>query len=272
VSRSPRLMAALVSPLVLAYGVSSEVRASTLTVDDAYSWAYLRLHQQEHPDGSSKDSLDIGTTSASLSDSHGGASATTTVSSQPAPMITGSVSATVYNSQAIVYSLMLYHFGLDGPADMYVPVTITANSWLSPAAGLGDMNHAVLSTYGPGVNELLAEICVAGTPSNCGPLGNLDFFSIETTLIVQSMKQYTVFLSLYLSATGGGSASGWIDPIITIHPDYVGQFSLVLSEGVGNSVTPVPVPGALLLFATGLGGMALVGWRRKRRMSGVMAQ
>src|SRR5262245_35522357 len=39
-----------------------------------------------------------------------------------------------------------------------------------------------------------------------------------------------------------------------------------LSSG---SLTPVPVPAALPLFATGLGALGLLGWRRKRKARSV---
>jgi len=38
------------------------------------------------------------------------------------------------------------------------------------------------------------------------------------------------------------------------------------SAPIGSgSVSPIPLPGALLLFATGLGALGLLGWRRKRK-------
>ena len=40
---------------------------------------------------------------------------------------------------------------------------------------------------------------------------------------------------------------------------------LITSENISPDVHSVPVPAALPLFATGLGVMALLGWRRKRR-------
>jgi hypothetical protein len=34
----------------------------------------------------------------------------------------------------------------------------------------------------------------------------------------------------------------------------------------GGSLVPTPLPAALPLFATGLGGLGLLGWRRKRAL------
>lgn len=63
-----------------------------------------------------------------------------------------------------------------------------------------------------------------------------------------------------------GSASVWADPYIYIDPTFVGgdQFSLLISDGIGNSplVSAVPLPSALPLFAAGLG---LLGWASQRR-------
>jgi hypothetical protein len=44
------------------------------------------------------------------------------------------------------------------------------------------------------------------------------------------------------------------------------------SPGVwSDDVSAVPLPAALPLFATGLGALGLLGWRRKRKASAVLA-
>ena len=42
------------------------------------------------------------------------------------------------------------------------------------------------------------------------------------------------------------------------------RFALSSVQGFGNGVSPVPLPAALPLFATGLGGIALVAWARRK--------
>jgi hypothetical protein len=41
--------------------------------------------------------------------------------------------------------------------------------------------------------------------------------------------------------------------------------------GVAGTVDPTPLPAALPLFATGLGAMGLLGWRRKRKYTAAIA-
>ena len=61
-----------------------------------------------------------------------------------------------------------------------------------------------------------------------------------------------------------GLASG--DPLIT--GDNIVGFYFVEFSPTPN---PVPLPGALPLFATGLGALGLLGWRRKRKASAAIA-
>jgi hypothetical protein len=61
--------------------------------------------------------------------------------------------------------------------------------------------------------------------------------------------------------------SAYIDPHFTVPDGY----TLLLSDGVDNGVgfTQTPIPAALPLFATGLGALGLLGWRRKRKAQAV---
>src|SRR5262249_16007384 len=70
------------------------------------------------------------------------------------------------------------------------------------------------------------------------------------------------------------SGSGFIDPILTIDPAFAraAEFSLVFSDGVGNTLAATPIPAALPLFGTGVGLVGFVGWWRKKRGAAAAAQ
>ena len=47
--------------------------------------------------------------------------------------------------------------------------------------------------------------------------------------------------------------------------ETVGQVTLPFTIATEEQLSPVPLPSALPLFATGLGALGLLGWRRKRK-------
>jgi hypothetical protein len=74
---------------------------------------------------------------------------------------------------------------------------------------------------------------------------------------------YAVYMDATTS-TSAGTTTASIDPIFK----YPSNYSLIISAGVGNGNAPLPstpLPAALPLFATGLGALGLLGWRRKRK-------
>ena len=95
--------------------------------------------------------------------------------------------------------------------------------------------------------------------------------------MLDSNTPYLVSLSLVIN-TGDGArpsgifsslrtASGSIDPYFYIDPTFPDEslYSILTSDGVGNSAPITPAPAALPLFAGGLGALGLLGWRRKRK-------
>jgi hypothetical protein len=51
------------------------------------------------------------------------------------------------------------------------------------------------------------------------------------------------------------------DPTFTLDPAYDSEAELIFSPGIGSA----PLPASLPLFASGLGALGFLGWRRKRR-------
>jgi hypothetical protein len=97
--------------------------------------------------------------------------------------------------------------------------------------------------------------------------------------ILMSMNGLASSFSGSGSAGGTVSVSAEIDPFFFIdtllfaewYPNLdINQYSIVLNAeflnipaGAGDATTPLP--GALPLFASGLGGLSLLGWRRKKK-------
>jgi len=62
--------------------------------------------------------------------------------------------------------------------------------------------------------------------------------------------------------SGTATASAWIDPTITVDSTWLANNPG--SQLVFATLNPVPVPGALLLFAPGLAGLAVIRRRFKK--------
>ena len=94
------------------------------------------------------------------------------------------------------------------------------------------------------------------------------FFNIQTTGVGAS--QWLMCASATSSCTplnnwfvnGGGSGG--------VFNDVVGTFEVAI--GPGDPAPSTPLPAALPLFATGLGVLGLLGWRRKRKAEVVLDQ
>ena len=62
----------------------------------------------------------------------------------------------------------------------------------------------------------------------------------------------------YLSTTDGGVSSGF-------YPGIPGTLTVTDASSPEDPLSPVPLPATLPLFASGLGALGLLGWRRKKK-------
>jgi hypothetical protein len=71
-----------------------------------------------------------------------------------------------------------------------------------------------------------------------------------------------------LLGLGGNS---WADALAVLIPDSKGfeALSAPVPPGIQVDGFVTPLPAALPLFATGVGGLGLLGWRRKRKAQSV---
>ena len=169
---------------------------------------------------------------------------------------------------------LIYQVAVQGPTTT-VPLLFTANG-LASIAALTDPNQ--------GAGSVFVQYTVQGNGvfltanAQCFTFSCLTAFTGGTGTFFTDTA-YTVTLIATLNAgltwddrNEGFSMSASVDPLFTIDPsvldpqDYTFQFSPGL---VSTSETPLPA--ALPLFASGLGALGLLGWRKKRKASAALA-
>jgi hypothetical protein len=162
-----------------------------------------------------------------------------------------------------------YFFTVDGgPSGVSVPLNISATGFALTVHG-GTV-HGVLDLF----SAASGIVTTLGT-LNVGLAGSQIFStSMQFTAITGDL--FAVEMSIIATAPTGallapGSAAGEIDPHISfVNAADASTFTLEFSPNVidpqGTAVTPLP--GTLPLFATGLAGLGLLGWRRKKTAAG----
>src|SRR5262245_3234122 len=104
-----------------------------------------------------------------------------------------------------------------------------------------------------------------------GPV-NPDHFTVPSSPITaNSIRAFSaeIFITInFLNNLGLSSDPvSSINFVIPINPGSNAASTSVTGQAVPRGVSAVPLPAALPLFATGLGALGLLGWRRKRKAS-----
>jgi hypothetical protein len=107
------------------------------------------------------------------------------------------------------------------------------------------------------------------TNNNVASFGFIDFVTNSSGVIVSWY--------VYLFGVDGGEILTANSPLYNVYEDFVAggggsSWYAYNSSAPGTwSVTTTPIPAALPLFASGLGVLGLLGWRRKRKAAAVAA-
>lgn len=158
---------------------------------------------------------------------------------------------------------LFYYVEVVSPSQATTPVPVTVQASGSVSPGYSQENAVVF--------ELASLIDVLCSPSCTG--GAEDSFALNTTVDLVPNVAYSVRLEANAEAYNGSSASATLDPFFQFASGFNSAgYSLQFSDGITNTppaVTPIPL--TLPLFTTGLGALALLGWRRKRKAQAAAA-
>jgi PEP-CTERM motif len=154
-----------------------------------------------------------------------------------------------------------YNFVVQGPSGV-VPIIVTGSGSEGGTSTGVDANFnsldAALQVSGPGVSVL-----------NYFPQGGPGSFTLNNTSSYQANQSYQIQMIAEGAANAGygGSASFFanVDPVFKIDPTFANanEYSLLFSPGVGNSVSPVPLPSTWGMMLMGLIGLGFIGYRQK---------
>jgi len=152
---------------------------------------------------------------------------------------------------------MSYYFNLDGPAGKSVPIIVAATGQGS-GVGANSRRGFEFGQYQPSVISFVSD------------QQTKDFTYKQTFYLTPGDTYYVnMFADLDISASQNRlEGTLMIDPVFTIDPTFVdaAQYQLVFSDGIANlPAVATPLPATLPLLAIGLGGLSLLGWRRKRQ-------
>jgi len=173
----------------------------------------------------------------------------------------GGVSATAQVSYSIEWI---------GPSGVRVPTIIDTAGGIGPTTGSASASaHVSLTPAGGlGLTGFNAATFLNGS---CDPSGCVNGTQ-HISMLSDTVYTVQVFASVGVSDNFAGSTSAWADPHFFIDPNFAdgGEFSLLISPGVGNSVSAVPEPSTWAMLLLGFAGIGFMTYRRKSQL-GLMA-
>ena len=165
-----------------------------------------------------------------------------------------------------------YQFQILGPQNISVPVVTTATMILTVGGILEGVDsyfsHALFSVTLDGQGVIGQGTTLQGTVQ-AGDKPHTETINIDQTNFLETNTAYDVTMTVGAVAamegivnSDGVSASASIDPSFVLGANAPSGYSIVFSDGIGDTPSATPLPTTLPLFA---GGLGLVGFLTKRR-------
>ena len=198
--------------------------------------------------------------------------AVTTNNNYTIPSIDASVRATG-NVSGFADSSLEYFVEFSNPVagsiGISVQAFVQATAAVDDAAALpvNSIGSAFLHILDPFANRL---VDISARSDLISALGTKTV-SYDNIVMFQYNVLYTVVMDASAQASFDHSAVAMVDPYFDLSglPNGV---TFEISNGIGNAPpNATPIPAALPLFASGLGALGLLGWRRKRKPVAALA-
>ena len=174
-----------------------------------------------------------------------------------------------------------YQFQILGPQNISVPVVTTATMTLT-VGGILEGNdsyfsHALFEVTLDGQGVIGQGTTLQGTVQT-GAKPQTKIINIDQTNFLETNTAYDVTMTVGADAamegivnSNGLSASASIDPSFVLGANAPSGYSIVFSDGIGDTPSATPLPATLPLFAGGLGMIGLLTRRKKQKHSAPLA-
>ena len=191
----------------------------------------------------------------------------------------GALGANFFGSGATAKVGLDYYFEINGPNNISIPVLVTANGSIIVTGNFASTGYSYVSAaslfIGEGPQILFNEdLSLETGGSNTNKSGS---FSLGQSFNLQTNTPYEVNMLVSTSASAGTIygqtaladliATASIDPSFQLSADAPSGYSIVFSDGIGDTPTATPLPATLPLFAGGLGFVGYLTRRKKRGTS-----
>jgi hypothetical protein len=199
----------------------------------------------------------FGTQSVSSADGSASVQSTPT----PVPGITSIATAGVTATAAEANADLNYFFQIFAPGGLVVPTSVNIIASASLFSSAGATSSDVLTVNGTKV--------VNATSIDGNNNGAFTTTATISSVFTNTPTDFLIEMSVFAFAHPSGTATTFLDPFLFLDQSLVDLgYSIIVSPGIGNSLdvaSATPLPAALPLFATGLGSLGLLGWRRKKK-------